>query len=50
MEVYMFLQNVGSLSLDYRALYVRVLINLRLFRFAAHPKEFFLGGLKKLEQ
>jgi hypothetical protein len=35
--------------------YVRVLISLWLFLFpiflfAAQPKEFFLGGLKKLEQ
>jgi hypothetical protein len=31
-------------------LYVGVLISLRLFLFAAQPKEFFLDGLKKLEQ
>jgi hypothetical protein len=31
-------------------LYVGVLINLWLFLFAAQPKEFFLAGLKKLEQ
>jgi hypothetical protein len=30
--------------------YVRVLISLWLFSFAAQPKEFFLDGLKKLEQ
>jgi hypothetical protein len=29
--------------------YVRVLISLWLFLFAAQPKEFFLDGLKKLE-
>jgi hypothetical protein len=31
-------------------LYVGVLISLWLFLFAAQPKEFFLDGLKKLEQ
>jgi hypothetical protein len=31
-------------------MYVGVLINLWLFLFAAQPKEFFLDGLKKLEQ
>jgi hypothetical protein len=31
-------------------MYVGVLISLWLFLFAAQPKEFFLGGLKKLEQ
>jgi hypothetical protein len=31
-------------------IYVRVLISLWLFLFAAQPKEFFLDGLKKLEQ
>jgi hypothetical protein len=31
-------------------LYERVLISLWLFIFAAQPKEFFLDGLKKLEQ
>jgi hypothetical protein len=31
-------------------LYVGVLISRWLFLFAAQPKEFFLGGLKKLEQ
>jgi hypothetical protein len=30
--------------------YVGVLISLWLFLFAAQPKEFFLDGLKKLEQ
>jgi hypothetical protein len=30
--------------------YVWVLISLWLFLFAAQPKEFFLDGLKKLEQ
>jgi hypothetical protein len=30
--------------------HVRVLISLWLFLFAAQPKEFFLDGLKKLEQ
>jgi hypothetical protein len=30
--------------------YVGVLISLRLFLFAAQPKEFFLDMLKKLEQ
>jgi hypothetical protein len=30
--------------------YVGVLISLSLFLFAAQPKEFFLDGLKKLEQ
>jgi hypothetical protein len=30
--------------------YVRVLISLWLFLFAAQPKEFFLDGLKELEQ
>jgi hypothetical protein len=30
--------------------YVGVLISLWLFIFAARPKEFFLDGLKKLEQ
>jgi hypothetical protein len=30
--------------------YVGVLITLWLFLFAAQPKEFFLGGLKELEQ
>jgi hypothetical protein len=34
----------------FRELYVGVLISLWLFLFAAQPKEFFLGGLKKLEQ
>jgi hypothetical protein len=33
-----------------RGSYVRVLINLWLFLFAAQPKEFFLDGSKKLEQ
>jgi hypothetical protein len=38
-----------------QALYIRVLISLWLFQFpiflfAAKPKEFFLDGLKKLEQ
>jgi hypothetical protein len=32
------------------AIYVGVLISLWLFLFAVQPKEFFLGGLKKLEQ
>jgi hypothetical protein len=36
------------LPTDYE--YVGVLISLRLFLFAAQPKEFFLVGLKKLEQ
>jgi hypothetical protein len=31
-------------------MYVGVLISLWLFLFAAQAKEFFLGGLKKLEQ
>jgi hypothetical protein len=31
-------------------IYVGVLISLWLFLFAAQPKEFFLDGLKKLEQ
>jgi hypothetical protein len=31
-------------------IYVRVLISLWLFLFAAKPKEIFLTGLKKLEQ
>jgi hypothetical protein len=30
--------------------YVWVLISLWLFLFAAQPKEFFVDGLKKLEQ
>jgi hypothetical protein len=30
--------------------YLRVLINLWLSLFAAQPKEFFLNGIKKLEQ
>jgi hypothetical protein len=30
--------------------YVGVLISLWLFLFAAQPKEFFLDGLKELEQ
>jgi hypothetical protein len=30
--------------------YVGVLISLWLFLFAAPPKDFFSGGLKKLEQ
>jgi hypothetical protein len=30
--------------------YVGVLISFSLFLFAAQPKEFFLDGLKKLEQ
>jgi hypothetical protein len=30
--------------------YVEMLISLSLFLFAAQPKEFFLDGLKKLEQ
>jgi hypothetical protein len=30
--------------------YVGVLISLWLFLFAAQPKDFFLDGLKKLEQ
>jgi hypothetical protein len=33
-----------------RLSYVGVLINLWLFLLAAQPKEFFLDGLKKLEQ
>jgi hypothetical protein len=31
-------------------LYVGVLISLWLFLFTAQPKEFYLDGLKKLEQ
>jgi hypothetical protein len=31
-------------------IFVAVLISLWLFLFAAQPKEFFLDGLKKLEQ
>jgi hypothetical protein len=30
--------------------YVRVLISLWLFLFVAQPKNFFLDGLKKLEE
>jgi hypothetical protein len=30
--------------------YIGLLISLWLFLFAAQPKEFFLDGLKKLEQ
>jgi hypothetical protein len=32
------------------AKYIGVLISLRIFLFAAQPKEFFLDGLRKLEQ
>jgi hypothetical protein len=35
---------------NYKELYIGVLISLWLFLFAAQPKEFFLDGLKKLEQ
>jgi hypothetical protein len=31
-------------------IYIGVLISFWLFLFAAQPKEFFLDGLKKLEQ
>jgi hypothetical protein len=31
-------------------IYVGVLISFWLFLFAGHPKEFFLDGLKKLEE
>jgi hypothetical protein len=37
-------------SLNQSTLYVAVLISLWFFQFAAQPKEFFLDGLKKLEQ
>jgi hypothetical protein len=43
------LQTNSSL-LQRRAHYVGVLISLWLFLFAAQPNEFFLDGLKKLEQ
>jgi hypothetical protein len=33
-----------------RGMYAGLLISLCLFLFAAQPKEFFLDGLKKLEQ
>jgi hypothetical protein len=35
---------------EYIMVYVGVLISLWLFLFAAQAKEFFLDGLKKLEQ
>jgi hypothetical protein len=38
-----------SLNTSYKK-YVGALISLWLFLFAAQPKEFFLDGLKKLEQ
>jgi hypothetical protein len=37
-------------SRDSLPIYVGLLISLWLFLFAAQPKEFFLVGLKKLEQ
>jgi hypothetical protein len=45
----------GQKCVRARGIYVRVLISLWLFLFpiflfAAQPKEFFLDGLKKLEQ
>jgi hypothetical protein len=36
--------------LKFVAIYVGMLISLWLFLFAAQTKEFFLDGLKKLEQ
>jgi hypothetical protein len=39
----------GSLCLDMLS-YIGMLISLWLFLFAAQPKEFFLDGLKRLEQ
>jgi hypothetical protein len=39
-----------SVNLVRTEIYVGVLINVWLFLFAAQPKEFFLDGLKKLEQ
>jgi hypothetical protein len=41
---------VGQEAVPYRVDVLRVLISLWLFLFAAQPKEFFLEGLKKLEQ
>jgi hypothetical protein len=40
----------GLLSFLKHRKYVRVLISLWLFLFAAQPKEFFSDGLKKLKQ
>jgi hypothetical protein len=38
------------MSFEISSMYVGVLISLWLFLFAAQPKEFFLDGLKKLQQ
>jgi hypothetical protein len=49
MELYLqFPISLREVVLNYR--YVGVLVSLWLFLFASQPKEFFLGGLKKLEQ
>jgi hypothetical protein len=41
-------EKVGIRSLY--SLYIGVLLSLWLFLFAAQPKEFFFGELKKLQQ
>jgi hypothetical protein len=41
---------VNRFSASNAVKYVRVLISPWLFLFSAQPKEFFLDGLKKLEQ
>jgi hypothetical protein len=43
-------QTVSATPTSRTVYYVGVLINLWLFLFAAQPKEFFLYGLKKLDQ